>query len=218
MVRPWDPPFHQLLLTFTWRSSRSKPCHLPPLAPSCGLGTLTTPLWFGHITQSHWRSSTPTSMRNIPEYSHHGRGLWKKTPLPDAMVVREGDTVYTTVCHKPTHTNRYSTTHHTTMWDNSRVLSQPTRSSNHHLFTNQIMCNKLTHLTQGFHCHGYPKPPVKWLLARTPPTKLTKEDDEDDDHIKEPKRLYIPCVKGAGEKIERECHHLCSDTFGIYMG
>lgn len=55
-----------------------------------------------------------------------------------------------------------------------------------------------------FHPNGYPKALVKWVLARTLPTKPT-EEDEDDDHTEEPKQLYLSYVKGVSEKIESEC-------------
>ena len=59
--------------------------------------------------------------------------------------------------------------------------------------------------------NGYPKLMVKRVLAITPQSKPTGNDDEDDGDTSEmegKELLYLPYVKGVSERIERGCRQL----------
>lgn len=152
-----------------------------------------TPLWSGYVALTHQRIFTLTKFATSQNTVLPRRRSASENPFLDGMVVREGDTVCTTVYHKPTHMDRYLhyTSHHCARQLLSSVRSLRDRAINIYLQTGRH--EELTHLTQVFHSNGYPEPLVMWVLARIPPAKPT----EDDDHAEELKQFYLPYVKGV---------------------
>ena len=84
------------------------------------------------------------------------------------------------------------------------------RDRAHNICAQSRRQEELTHLSKVFHSNGYPKPLVKRVLSKTPPSRSKDEDENDRSttDTERPKVLCLPYVQGMSERIERGCQQL----------
>ena len=105
---PWDLLYPRSLLIFSWKSLKTLPSTLPTSNPSCGSDTWMTPLWFGHMAETHSRifyylnQQHPSIKFTMETEEDH------KIAFLDVGISRNPDgSLHHNVYRKPTHTDRY---------------------------------------------------------------------------------------------------------------
>ena len=121
----------------------------------------------------------------------------------DVKVIRKNNQLCTSVCRKPTHTDRYlnyGSNHHPKIKSGIvKCLAHRART----VCSIDTLGTELDHLQQTFESNDYPSSLVSKHLQTNRKKNNTLNDTD-----KPPPVLVTPYVKGLSEKIERQCNHL----------